>query len=209
MLHVSRRIVAAWTRQERALDEGRWGIRAFAIDADFPVVAVAGVIRPKLYVDRRVLDACLPGELDAIAAHERAHVRHRDNWRRLLIGACAGPTSLEAAAWREAAERAADTRAADSPRQALNLASALLKMARLAPSRTFERTALSTIHDGGSLETRVAYLLRTVAPAPPVHHTPIAVVMLLVPSALVLGLNWSTLLRSVHVLTEAAVRHLP
>lgn len=159
MLAVSHRITSAWKRHGLALDDGRWGMRATVIDAGFPVVAVAGIVRPRLFIDRRVVDACLPGELDAIAAHERAHVLHRDNLRRLALGAAAGARSPLATLWREAAEHDADREAATSPRVAVDLAAALLKLSRLAPPRSLELAMLSTIHDGGLIEARVRRLL--------------------------------------------------
>ena len=209
MLTLSREITRRWLATAIPLSDERWGIPTFAIEADFPVVAVSGLFRPRLFVDRRVLASCSGDELDAIAAHERAHVLWRDNLRRLLIGACDGPTSVTAAAWREAAERAADTAAADSPRRAIDLASALVKLARVAPARTLECTALSTIHDGGSLETRVRRLVSFTSTAPAQPQAPSAALLVLLPALVVLGLNWSALLRSTHALTEAAVRHLP
>jgi hypothetical protein len=209
MLSGSRSMTTRWRATASPLDT-RWGIPAFSIDAGFPVVAISGLFRPRLFVDRRVLAVCSSEELDAIAAHERAHVVRHDNLRRLLIGACHGPASATAAAWRQAAERAADAHAASSPRQAVHLASALLKIARLPAARTLERTVLSTIHDGGSLEARVRHLI---AVQPTVHaEQPLptsAVLVPLLPAAAALGLNWSALLRSAHALTEAAVRHLP
>jgi Zn-dependent protease with chaperone function len=209
MLRLSRSIIAAWTRAATPLERSAWGLPVFAIDAGFPVVAVAGLFRPRLFIDRRVLSSCTAGELAAIAAHERAHVERYDNLRRLLIGACEGPASDAAAEWRRTAELAADRRAASSPRRGVDLASALLKIACLAPGHTLDATALSTIHDGGSLETRVRQLVATEQRALAEQHTSSAVWLTLVPLALVAGLNWSALLRSAHALTEAAVRHLP
>ena len=209
MLRMSRAVVARWTNAATPLEKSRWGVPVFAIDAGFPVVALAGLFRPRLFVDRRVLSSCSPGELDAIAAHERAHVVCRDNLRRLLIGACEGPSSEPAAEWRRAAEHAADRRAADSPRRALDLASALVKIARLAPGRMLDATALSTIHDGGSLEARVRHLVGS-DPLPRAEQgTSIPVVLVVVPVLVLAGLNWSSLLRSAHSLTEAAVNYLP
>jgi Zn-dependent protease with chaperone function len=178
------------------------------VDAGFPVVAVAGLFRPRIFVDRRVLAACSPAELDAIAAHEQAHVVGRDNLKRLLIGACQGPASAAARAWRQAAEHAADNQAADSSQRALDLASALLSVARLAPRRTLEGTALSTIEDGGSLEVRIRHLL-TIERPPIVTDHGAGAVLVLIPLACAIAFNWSALLRSAHSLTEAAVRHLP
>jgi Zn-dependent protease with chaperone function len=208
MLRLSRALTSRWAASAVRLDDRRWGRPAFAVDAGFPLVAVSGLFRPRVFVDRSVLANCSATELDAIAAHERAHVLRRDNVRRLIIGACEGPASVTARAWREAAERAADAHAASSPRRAVDLASALLKMARLAQPYTFERTALSTIHDSGSLETRVRRLVAINRPLPQEARANAALAALL-PLALLIGLNWSTLLRSAHALTEAAVRNLP
>jgi Zn-dependent protease with chaperone function len=208
MLTLSRTLTTTWLASAAPLADPRWGRRAFAIDAGYPIVAVAGLLRPRLFVDRRVLAACSAGELDAIAAHEHAHVVRFDNLRRLVIGACAGPASVTARAWREAAERVADTDAAGTARRAVDLASALVKMARLAPPRTLECMVLSTIQDGGSLEARIRHLVTIEQRAPQPARLPLAL-LALVPIALAAGFNWSTLLRSAHMLTEAAVNYLP
>jgi Zn-dependent protease with chaperone function len=205
MLRVSRALTEEWASRSTPVSSSPWGLPAFVVDADFPIVAVAGLVRPRLYVDRRVLAACSTDEIDAIAAHERAHVVHRDNMRRLIIAACEGSSSIAATAWRQAAEHAADARAADSSRRALDLASALLKLARLTPGPSLERAAVSTVHDGGSLETRVRLLLdgrpAVAAPAPPSG-----------PRMLAFGLAAATIvsvpgvLGSVHRLAEALIR---
>lgn len=202
MAHASRVITRAWLRDAGALGE-RWGLPAFAIDSGFPVVAVTGILRPRLLIDRRVLRACSPAELAAIGAHERAHARRRDNLRRLLVGACAGAGSREAAAWRRAAELAADERAADSPARAVDLASALVRVARLSPAPSFETTALSTIHDGGSLDLRVQRLLA--CDGLPVARPRLGGTFVLVSLACSLALGWRPLFSSVHALVEVLV----
>ncbi len=208
MLRRSRRITTNWRRGARVLPKGDWGLRAYAIDTGFPVVAVSGFVRPTLFVDRRVIAACSPGELAAIAAHERAHVRAWDNARRLLLGMCTGAASAAAAAWREAAEHAADTRAAESASRAVDLASALLKVARLAPASSFDATALSTIHDGGVLEARIHHLLAQ-GPAPRTSHPGGVVFWMTGGVAMSLAaLNWTSLLSFVHAIVENAVRYL-
>lgn len=208
MLRLSRRITAGWRRGARELPQRDWGLPTFAIDAGFPVVAVSGLARPTLFVDRQVIAACSRTELAAIAAHERAHVHAWDNARRLLLGACVGPTSAAASAWREAAEHAADARAADCVSRGVELAGALVKIARLAPARSFDVMALSTIHDGGTLETRIHYLLAD-RPAPRnATAANLACGAAALASAAVAGLNWTALLSSLHGLIELAVRQL-
>jgi Zn-dependent protease with chaperone function len=211
MLRVSQRLVSAWHRQSTPLDAESWGLPASTIDKGFPVVAVSGLLRPQLFIDRSVINACSPRELEAIAAHERAHVRSRDNLRRLLIGACRGPSSADACAWRHAAEQAADEGAATSPACAVELASALLKIARLAPPLSLHAAALSTIHDGGSLEARVQRLLAVDQRQPavtPSRASSFFTVGVLMASALAVGAT-VPLLRSAHALLELFVRHLP
>lgn len=208
MLFASRLLVARWARSGAPLTDARWGMPATAIDAGFPVVAIAGIFHPRLFIDRGVLAACSPRELDAIAAHERAHLHRGDNLRRLVIGACAGAASARAAAWRQASEEVADDRAAASPHGAVELASALLKISRLAPAGSIDEAALSTIHDGGCLETRVRKLLATRDSSPPA--SPISAAWMPLLPVVFVALAWNdSLLRSVHAGLELLVRHLP
>jgi Zn-dependent protease with chaperone function len=204
MIVISRRVTARWTRDGVRLVDARWGTTALAIDSGAPIVAVAGILRPRIYVDRRVLESCTPAELDAVAAHERAHILRRDNLRRLLVAACSGPFSSSAAAWRESAELAADRLAASSPATAVDLAAALVKLSRLGMPPSLDALMVSTIHDAAPLERRVRRLL-AVRP-----HTPrkrfagtlwIAAPVLLVGAPPVLQL--------VHAGIEHLVRHLP
>jgi len=206
MVRRSRRITAHWRRSAQELPQRDWGLRTFVIDAGFPVVAVSGFVRPTLFVDRQVIAACSAKELAAIAAHERAHVLAWDNARRALIDACAGPSSSAASAWREAAEHAADARAADCESRAVELAGALVKIARLAPARSFYLTPLSTIHDGGSLETRIHNLLADRPLRPNIPGGRLALFATVAVAAA--ALNWPGVLGSVHGVIESAVRYL-
>jgi Zn-dependent protease with chaperone function len=158
-LHTSQSLVRTWRQHATPLAGECWGARASRIDVGFPVVAVAGFFRPHVFVDRRVLEACSDAELEAIAAHERSHISSYDNLRRLIVTACAGYSSKWATAWRVAAEWTADERAVRSEQGAVDLARALLRLARLAPAPSLPVAAISTIHDGGSLATRVQRLL--------------------------------------------------
>jgi hypothetical protein len=123
-------------------------------------VAVVGVIRPRLFVARSVLHALTPGELQAVAQHEAAHVRARDNVKRWLM-ACAPSLgwrrtalALERA-WEEAAEHEAERGA----QGALDLASALVKTARLAPLGAHLRVPAAAFHGGGDVARRVQDLV--------------------------------------------------
>jgi len=171
MARLSRSCLVTWMRDASDLPPAQWGLPAFAIDARYPVVAIAGVIRPRLLIDRRVLAACSADELRVIAGHELAHAKNYDNARRLLMAACVGSSSSSATEWRHAAEVAADERAASDPDGAAVLAGVLIKIARLATASARPPIPFAAIYDSGSLETRVQRLL-SLNPLPARRHWP-------------------------------------
>ena len=93
-------------------------IPAFVIESSFPIVVLIGLVVSRLFVARRVIEACGPDELDAVVAHERAHARAYDNLRRLAVAGAADLLGWMPAgrrlgdAWAAAAELAADEWAA-------------------------------------------------------------------------------------------------
>jgi Zn-dependent protease with chaperone function len=139
-------------------------------DVAEPIVAVIGGWRPRIVAARRVLDACSRGEFRQVIAHEAAHVQARDNLKLLLLIVSPDPLAwLPAGAalaknWRIAAEFEADERATGSdPRKRVALASALVKVARLATGSNRSIAALSMPVAADDVEGRVRRLL---APAP-------------------------------------------
>jgi Zn-dependent protease with chaperone function len=88
------------------------------VDIAFPIVALVGLLRPRLIVARKVIDACPPDEWRAIVAHEEGHRLRRDNLRRALV--TAAPDLLSrlrigsrlANDWHQVTEEAADEQAA-------------------------------------------------------------------------------------------------
>lgn len=165
-----RRTFHAWRATRRVLDEWEQSAQpfpmpdtpapTFRIANAFPVVAVVGVIRPRLFVARSVLHALTPDELHAVLEHEAAHLRARDNVKRWLM-ACAPSIgwrrtalALERA-WENAAEHEADRGA----QGALELASALVKTARLAPQGAQLRVPAAAFHGGGDVARRVQELV--------------------------------------------------
>jgi Zn-dependent protease with chaperone function len=106
----------------------------------FPIVAVVGAIRARLFIAAHVLESLSEEELAAAIAHEYGHLAAGDNFKRsvmrisraaLLIIPCG--RSLDRA-WAESSESAADEHAAqESSIVALNLASALVRIARMIP----------------------------------------------------------------------------
>jgi beta-lactamase regulating signal transducer with metallopeptidase domain len=138
----------------------------FAITTGFPVVAVIGALRPRIVIDRLVLEGCAPEELTAILAHEQGHVRRWDNARRLLFAAVPGDrlTPGLARSWRDATEEAADDAAvAAGGATHLNLASALVRVARMAKQQQWDAMPLpaSALYRGDDIEGRVRRLVDT------------------------------------------------
>jgi BlaR1 peptidase M56 len=142
------------------------GMTIDIVDSVVPIVAVIGYWRPRMVAASRVVDACTTEELACIVAHEQAHLAARDNLKRLLIAA--SPDALSwlplghhlAGRWRAASEQAADELAAGSaPRARLALASAIIKIAKLAIGTSAAPPTVSTLIDPDSIETRIQRLL--------------------------------------------------
>lgn len=176
----TRRLLEAWLTGATRITLPDVTLPAFRIRTGFPVVAVVGVFRPTLVVDAAVLDACSADELAAILAHEHGHLRRWDNLRRALFAATpdllgATPAGRDLRnAWRAATEEAADDVAAERGEAArVHLATALLRVARLAPATTTSPTATfhgaqlpaSALYRGESVERRVRRLCHAPAPA--------------------------------------------
>jgi Zn-dependent protease with chaperone function len=106
----------------------------------FPIIAVVGAFRPRLFIAGHVLRSLSEEELAAAIAHEYGHLAARDNFKRSIMRVSRAALllipygrSLDRA-WSEASESAADEHAAqESSLVALNLASALVRIARMIP----------------------------------------------------------------------------
>ncbi len=166
---VARQLQAASARQLPGLP-----VPAAAVEAPFPIVALVGLLKPRLFVATRVLDACAPPEVDAIVHHELAHLHARDNLRHLGLRACADLLAWLPAgrrfetAWIAAAEEAADERATGpDPGRRVELAGALVKVARLATTGVHAPLIASALYRGEPIATRVRSLLAPPAPASP------------------------------------------
>lgn len=165
-LLATRRLVRAWQRGARPLHLAGIELPAFRVDERFPLVALSGWLWPRLYVSNTVLEHCTSAELSAIVAHESGHLGRGDPWRSVLLHACPDLLALAPRAlrierrWAEAAEQAADDLAsARGSASSLDLASALIRVARLAASsRTFE-LPMATLYRGGGVTERVRRLL--------------------------------------------------
>jgi beta-lactamase regulating signal transducer with metallopeptidase domain len=165
----TQRLLRAWLSSSTPISPRDVTVPAFAITTGFPIVAVIGVLRPRLVIDVQVLRACTDEEVTAILAHERGHLRRWDNLRRAAFAAVPGPwfSSDLREAWRDATEEAADDLAAATGRDTrFHLATALLRVSRLAPPRDDaagwrEQLPASALYRGENIEGRVRRLVDT------------------------------------------------
>jgi hypothetical protein len=137
-------------------------------------VSLAGVVRPRILVGPAVRRILTAEEFDAAVAHEMAHQAAGDNVKRFAIfcapdffGEFAAARRLEEQ-WRAAAEWQADAHAvAGDEGRAVNLASALVKVAQMATAAPapLGSPAWSTLHEAPLLEIRVRRLIAGAAPA--------------------------------------------
>jgi Zn-dependent protease with chaperone function len=220
----TRSLTRDWMRHAEPFEVEGVNVPVFRIRHRFPVIAVIGVLRPRLFVASQVFDSLTPEELAAALAHERGHVEGCDNLKRALLQA--GEDALLHAplgrslrrAWQGESEMAADEfAAAAGPAAALDLASAIVKISKLVP-----RGARPTLPAGAHLlgdgedgtSRRVRNLLRLAASAEGRRsglHTgsPLAVALsLCLVAAGAVVITHPEVLKATHVAIEHVVENL-
>jgi beta-lactamase regulating signal transducer with metallopeptidase domain len=152
------RIVTGWLQGAKALEIGACA-PTFQAGSDIPPLALAGVCRPRLLLSQSAVAVLSPDELRSAVRHEIAHLRFRDNLKKLVLRFAwfPGMARLEHA-WQHAAELAADDAAVSNAREALDLAAALIKVSRLVPSRPLPAISMGLVQDG-AVSARVSRLL--------------------------------------------------
>jgi beta-lactamase regulating signal transducer with metallopeptidase domain len=201
-------------------------IPTFRISNSFPIIAVVGVFRPRLFIAARVLETLSQEELKAAIAHEGGHLAAHDNFKRSLLRACRDALMIVPCgrtldrAWAEAAECAADEHAAQqSAEVALNLASALVKIAKMVPVGARAAVPLAAFLVGAEetrgVKARVRRLLEIASngyqrrvPTPAITQiAPAASICGLLMLALLVATN-PIILVAIHNVIERAVRLL-
>ena len=158
-LRRSARNVARWL--QGATPAGCYPVPLFRIQASVPALTVAGVRTPLVLLSRAAASLLNREELERALQHEIVHIRRRDNLKKLLFRCCPFPgmAPLEAA-WSEAAEMAADDGAVSNSSQALDLASALIKLSRFAAAQAPAGIANALVQtSGSSLNARIERLV--------------------------------------------------
>lgn len=145
----TRRLVADWLARAETISVAEVKIPVYRIKHPFPVMAVVGTFRPRMFVAEQIFAALDGEEFQAAIRHEFGHLAARDNFKRTLMRVCRDLLVFPSGrrldrAWSENVESAADEYAAQTggATAALNLASALLKIARIVPPGT--RPAMPT-----------------------------------------------------------------
>lgn len=137
----TRRLTANWMWQAEPISLNNVAIPAYHIQHVFPIIAIVGALRPRLFIADGVFHSLSSEEIAAAIAHENGHLVARDNFKRGLLRACRDVLTIVPCgrgidrAWADASEYAADEHAARADAEtALDLASALVKIARLVPA---------------------------------------------------------------------------
>jgi beta-lactamase regulating signal transducer with metallopeptidase domain len=180
-----------------------------------PGIALAGLVRTRIVMGEHVAASLTAAELDVAIAHEFAHRGAVDNLKRWAIY-CApdffGATAIAKAterAWHAAAESLADARAVGGDAQrAVDLASALVKVARLGVEMPrLDSAVWSTFNDPALLKHRVQQLTSgapAAARSRPLRAAGAALTLIAGAAMLVPVLSGT-----IHTVTEAAVAFLP
>ena len=164
------RLAFVWQRSERlARDTGRHVKKGRLCMTEVPLLpglALAGIVRPRILIGSPARRLLSEEELEVALAHELAHQQTGDNFTRVLMR-CAPDflAGTPAAArleslWAGEAECLADAAAVgDSPKRAAQLASALVKIGRLAAGGPQWSPEWSALHHPALLELRVRRLV--------------------------------------------------
>jgi Zn-dependent protease with chaperone function len=140
------RAIAAWMSEAKLL-ESRGKVPVVRISRVVPALAAAGILKPRILMSGAAEFLLTERELQTAVRHELAHVRRRDNLKKLLLRLVGFPgmAGLEAA-WLEATELAADDAAVFNAGEALDLAAALIKLSRLAPAEVQVDLTAALVH---------------------------------------------------------------
>jgi len=175
----TRSLTKEWLASATPMQLGAIDVPTFVFRHPFPLIAVVGAFRPRLFIADHVLESLSQEELAAAIAHECGHLAAHDNFKRsamrisraaLLLIPCG--RSLDRA-WSDASESAADEHAAQrSSLVALNLASALVRIAKMIPKGQHHimpasvSAFLATDDDTPGVKVRVRRLVELAATDP-------------------------------------------
>jgi beta-lactamase regulating signal transducer with metallopeptidase domain len=208
------RSVAQWSSEGRAsapasIDSVN-SVSVLRISGAAPPLTAAGILRPSVWLSQAAEFVLTERELETALRHEVAHVRRRDNLRKLVLRLVAFPGVAELeSAWREATEMAADDAAVSNASEALDLAAAVIKLSRLAPLEPPAELTTALVHSPAeSVNARVERLITwTERRQRPASGYSLAYPLCAAAAVVVtLAVSYSQLLVRVHAATEWLVR---
>lgn len=199
------RTISSWTREAEATNTPS-PVPVLRVRRSVPAMTAAGILRPKVLISASAEFVLNENELGAAVNHELAHVRRRDNLKKLFMRFVPFPgmRGLELA-WLEATEMSADDAAVSSAAEALDLAAALVKLSRLSPAEPPADLTAALVHTPASMmNARVERLIAWT----PERRIPSSTLSL--PYGLAVGLvtfsifvhTYSHLISRVHTATE-------
>lgn len=202
------RFVASCPKSGTRQGVGDAGACPVEVVAAKPMLLVAGVRRPRLLISEQAVRLLDEREMRAAVRHELAHLDFHDNLKKLVLRAARFPflAGLERS-WMQAAELAADDAAATDESAALDLASALLKVASRSSPAPVPLLAMGLgAGSESALQTRVQRLLawqpRRSVPSPARRRA----FFLCFFAVAALATAYAPLLHHVHELCELLVR---
>jgi Zn-dependent protease with chaperone function len=151
--------ISTWTRQAEPI-RAQAPLPVLRIPLAIPPMTAVGIVRPRILVSSAAESVLAEKELRTAMSHEMAHVRRRDNLRKLFLRFVAFPgmNGLESA-WLEETEMAADDAAVTNASEALDLAAALIKLSRLPSEAPADLTAALVRSPASIMNARVERLL--------------------------------------------------
>jgi Zn-dependent protease with chaperone function len=203
------RTIATWVRDGR-LVKGESSVPVLRISRVVPALTAAGIFRPLVLMSDAVEAVLNASELRSALRHELAHLRRRDNLKKLLLRFVAFPgmAALEVA-WLQATEKAADDAAVSTAGEALDLAAALIKLSRLATFPSAPDIATTLIHAplasvNARIERLIAWNERQQKPA--LALSPLYAVCVTLTIVAAVAVTYNQALERIHIATEWLVR---
>jgi hypothetical protein len=203
------RTIATWVG-DGLLVKGGSSVPVLRISRVVPALTAAGIFRPLVLISHAVESVLNENELQSALRHELAHVRRRDNLKKLLLRFVVFPgmAALEVA-WLQATEIEADDAAVSTASEALDLAAALIKLSRLATLPSAPDIATTLVHAplasvNARIERLIAWNGQQKKPGPAI--SPLYAVCVMVTTVAAVAVTYSQALQRVHTATEWLVR---
>lgn len=163
----TRRVVSRFFEGAIALEKSGAVAPIILAQKNAPPMLV-GIRVPRILISESACQLLSNEELQAAVRHETAHSRSRDNLKKAILNGLPFPgmASLEES-WLQASELAADDGAVSNRAEALDLAVALIKLARHFPRHAVPDLATGLVSSVGSITHRVQRLLAWKEPSAP------------------------------------------